>query len=73
MPVPEPSGPAVAVNKVIVNNITIIDLTSDTITASNLYKGITAHDKSGQSITGTAEVTVSGEILIMPAGLVTVS
>ena len=72
MPVQEP-GPSVAVNKVIVNNIAIIDLTSDTITASNLYKGITAHDKSGQSITGTAEVTVSGEILIMPSGLVTVS
>ena len=67
---PEPN---VAVNKVIVNNLTIIDLTADTVTAANLYKGITAHDKSGHTITGTAEVTVSGETLIMPVGFITVS
>lgn len=61
------------VNKVIVNNTTIIDLTSDTVTAAKMYKGTVAHDKSGQTITGTAEVTVSGERLIMPTGLITVS
>ena len=43
------------VNKVIVNGITKIDLTGDTVTASTLIKGATAHDKSGAPITGTNE------------------
>lgn len=42
-----------AVNKVIYGNTTLIDLTSDTITASDLASGKTAHDKSGAVITGT--------------------
>lgn len=41
-------------NKVTVNNTTIIDLTSDTVTPSALAEGYTAHDKSGALITGTA-------------------
>lgn len=32
---------------------TLIDLTSDTVTAANLAQGITAHDASGAPITGT--------------------
>ena len=60
------------VNKVILGNETLIDLTADTITAANLKSGVTAHDSSGAQITGTAEVTVSGEKLIMPVGLITV-
>jgi len=43
------------VNKVIVNGITKIDLTGDTVTADTLIKGATAHDKSGAPITGTNE------------------
>ena len=43
------------VNKVIVNGITKIDLTGDTVTAETLIKGATAHDKSGAPITGTNE------------------
>ena len=35
------------VNKVIYGGNTLIDLTSDTITASDLAYGKTAHDKSG--------------------------
>lgn len=42
------------VNKVTVNNVTIIDLTEDTVTADTLMQGYTAHDKSGALITGTA-------------------
>lgn len=45
------------VNKVTVNNVTIIDLTEDTVTASTLMQGYTAHDKSGALITGTADIT----------------
>ena len=42
-----------AINKVIYGGNTLIDLTSDTVTASDLHDGITAHDKSGAIITGT--------------------
>ncbi|MBR0233438.1 MAG: hypothetical protein IJQ57_05775 [Synergistaceae bacterium] len=41
------------VNKVIYGNSTLIDLTSDTITASHLESGYTAHDSSGTLITGS--------------------
>ena len=42
-----------------------------TATAAQLYKGATAY-VDGQKITGTAEITVSGEQLILPAGLVSI-
>lgn len=41
------------VNKVIYGGTTLIDLTADTITAADLAEGVTAHDKSGATITGT--------------------
>lgn len=41
------------VNHVIVNGTAIIDLRSDTVDASHLAQGYTAHDKSGAPITGT--------------------
>ena len=41
------------VNKVEVNGTTIVDLTSDTVTASYIKHGHTAHDASGAVITGT--------------------
>ena len=44
------------VNQVIVNGETILDLTNDTVTANDLAKGVTAHDKSGTEIVGTVEV-----------------
>ena len=47
---------AKTVNQVIVNGETILDLTNDTVTPSDLAKGVTAHDKSGTAITGTVEV-----------------
>ena len=40
------------INKVIYGGNTLIDLTSDTIDASHLLYGYTAHSKSGASITG---------------------
>lgn len=40
--------------KIILNNTSQIDLTSDTVTASTLLSGYTAHDASGEQITGTA-------------------
>lgn len=41
------------INKVVYGGETLIDLTSDTITAADLASGVTAHDKSGATITGT--------------------
>lgn len=42
------------VNKVVYGGETLIDLTADTITVSDLASGVTAHDKSGAPITGTS-------------------
>lgn len=42
------------INKVQYGNTTLIDLTSDTVTADKLMQGYTAHDRSGTFITGTA-------------------
>lgn len=44
-----------AVNKVIYGTQTLIDLTSDTVSADKMLTGITAHDKSGEVITGTCD------------------
>lgn len=41
-----------AVNKVVINGETLLDLTEDTITPDTLDEGITAHDASGTRITG---------------------
>lgn len=42
-----------AVNHVVVNGEPIVDLRSDTVSADKLLEGATAHDKSGEAITGT--------------------
>ena len=44
-----------AVNKVDVNGVTVLDLTQDSVTPATLKKGETAHDASGASIVGTME------------------
>lgn len=41
-----------AVNKVVVNDETVVDLTSDTVTSDVLLASYTAHDSSGNVITG---------------------
>lgn len=43
-----------AYNKVVYGSETLIDLTSDTVSPDKLAQGITAHDKSGEVITGTS-------------------
>lgn len=43
-----------AYNKIIYGGNTLIDLTADTVTAADLAEGITAHDASGATITGTS-------------------
>lgn len=44
-------------NKIVYDKQVLIDLTQDTVSAENLGEGITAHDSSGNTITGTAVVT----------------
>lgn len=39
-------------NKIIYGNEVLLDLTNDTVSSDTLSRGITAHDKSGQIITG---------------------
>ena len=41
------------VNKVVLGSETLIDLTSDTVDAAHLLKDYTAHDMSGEIITGS--------------------
>lgn len=60
-----------AVNKVVYGTTVLVDLTEDTVTPDKLLKGETAHDASGQLITGTMEsgidtsdaTATAGEIL----------
>ncbi len=42
-------------SKIIFYGETLMDLTGDTVTKETLLKGITAHDKAGDPITGTCE------------------
>ena len=53
-----------AVNHVIINGETVVDLRNDTVSADKLLKGVTAHDKTGAAITGTMpnNGAVSGSI-----------
>lgn len=46
-----------AVNHVIINGETVVDLRSDTVSADKLLNGATAHDKTGAAITGTVTFT----------------
>ena len=48
------------VSKINYGTKTVMDLSKDTVTASKLLKGITAHDKNGDQITGTYEAGTSG-------------
>lgn len=63
-----------AVSKVIYCGDTLIDLTEDSVTPETLAEGVTAHDASGQKITGTmaggggALNTGTCTVVIKPAG-----
>ena len=43
------------INKVVLGNETLLDLTADTVTPQTLYLGTTAHDASGTAIVGTLD------------------
>lgn len=43
-------------NKVVYYGETLMDISEDTVAASNLLSGYTAHDKSGAPITGSVTV-----------------
>ena len=47
-----------AINKVIYGGRTLIDLSGDTVTADKIVDGFTAHDKKGDTITGTCKYDV---------------
>ena len=51
-----------AVNKVVLGEDTLIDLTGDTVSADKLSKGVTAHDMAGEPIVGTMEAGGGGSI-----------
>ena len=50
-----------AVNKVVLGEDTLIDLTADTVSADKLSKGVTAHDMAGEPIVGTMEAGAGKE------------
>ena len=57
-----------AANKVVYGTTVLIDLTADTVTADKLLVGYTAHDQSGNSITGTCDFDVnSGDATVKVA------
>lgn len=57
-----------AVNKVVLGEDTLIDLTGDTVSADNLSKGITAHNMAGEPIVGTMEAG-GGKVYTFTNGL----
>ena len=42
-----------AVNKVVINEEVVLDLTGDTVQAADLPKGVIAHSATGAKVTGT--------------------
>lgn len=52
-------------NKIVINGVTKLDLTGDTVTAGSMLSGTTAHDKSGTAITGNiASRSDSGNVTL---------
>ena len=62
------------VSKVIINGVTKIDITGDTVAANKLLTGYTAHGADGESVSGSiaskssTDLTVSGDTVTAPAG-----
>jgi len=54
-----------AINKVIYGGRTLIDLSGDTVTADKILDGFTAHDKKGETITGTCKYDVDSSDVIL--------
>ena len=63
-----------AISKIILNGVTQMDLTQDTVNASTTTYGTTGHKNDGQSFTGniasktSSDVSVSGDTVTIPAG-----
>ena len=51
-----------AINKVIIDGTTVLDLTETTVTPGAMASGVTAVDHTGTSITGTSVAHASGSI-----------
>lgn len=52
--------PEPGVNQLVVNSETLFDLTADTVSATTLAKGVTAHGSMGELITGKASAVATG-------------
>ena len=50
-----------AINKVVFGSTTLIDLTADTVTADKILANFTAHDASGNQVTGTCTFDVDSQ------------
>lgn len=50
-----------AINKVVYGDQVLIDLTGDTVTPDKILAGFTAHDKSGEAITGSCGYDVNSQ------------
>lgn len=66
---------SMAANKVVYAGKTLIDLTNDSVAPSFLQSGMTAHDKAGNTIVGTARLLSSAlivftDVTIWPAAFV---
>ena len=60
-----------AFSKIIYDGVTLMDVTQDTVTASKLFTGETAHNAAGQAITGTGGVVLVTETPDAAGGTVT--
>jgi hypothetical protein len=58
------------ISKVVYGNQTLIDLTSDTVVASALLSGYTAHGKDGAAITGSCDYNANTTNDTVTAGAV---
>ncbi len=62
-----------AFNKIMLGDVTIIDLTADTVTADKLLAGATAHAASGEIITGAiADNAAINDVISTVSGAVTI-
>ena len=49
------------ISKVVYGGTTLVDLTSDTVSADKLLSGFTAHGKDGELVTGTCDFDVNSQ------------
>lgn len=61
-------------SKIVYGGEVLVDLTSDTVTAATLKRGVTAHDAAGNKVTGTMDeaMILSGDIVACPTAAASV-